>query len=200
MDMDRSGYLVCDPLFYRIDLYDLNDQLCDSIIAPDTAFTRSSSIKFERQFNALEIANDPSPHLPELADYLSEIDRIWTVNFIDKNTIFVRLSRNSLNKTKDRRQQLFDHVWKKTNGLWRLVVIKEIADLNSSSFLNSKNDLWPYFVPGSKFFFQNGYLYHSFWSSSSSELPQSVGDFYGATEINKEKLRLKVVTFFFGQP
>lgn len=200
MDMYDSTYMVCDPILYRIRFYNLNHQLCDSIIAPDSLFTCSSPMQFQSQFNTREISSNPSPHLPEIADYLAKIDRVWTVHFLDDHTIFVRLSRNSLNKNAEDAQRLYDHVWKKINGGWRLILVKDIGHLETSSIITTKTDLWPFFVPGSEFYFQNGCLYHAFWSSSGGGFPQSVGEFYGASETERSKLVLKVVTYRFDHP
>jgi len=194
IDFTSSGYLVCDPLRYRIYEYDFEYRLKDSICGPDSSFTISNTGAFKSKFKDKELSENASDYLADMTTYLQTIDRIWMVNYIDENTLFVRLTRNTQNTAENKRELFYDHIWQKKNGSWKLVQVRPLTNFNSSQPITEK-DLWPHFFPGSKYTCSNGSLYYTVWSSSANTFPQTGRTFFGFDATDRSRLGLKVIQF-----
>jgi len=190
----NTGYLVCDPLRYKLYEYDFNNTLKDSIGVPDSLFKTCDVTHFANAFKVEELGSNVSSYLPKMTSYLDSLDRVWIVSYIDENTLFVRLTRNTI-KSKEMQGQLFyDHIWVKKNGKWTLTQTKEISSFRTEQTMTEK-DLWPYFFPGSKLICSKGILYYTVWSASKNIFPQNANSFFGFDIKDRNALSLKLIQF-----
>jgi hypothetical protein len=171
--------------------------LIDSLQAPGGEFTVANNFaEFNKSFPHEKVALGPVDYFKDMNLFLSKIDRVWTVNFIDHETIFVTLTRNSLPSKEQGKQLFYQHTWKKINGTWKLITVNDLNKVNSNgSQLKAKTDVLPYFFLGSKILFNDGLIYYLFWGSGNNEIPKSVERFYGFNEKDRAKLFLKRITF-----
>jgi len=197
IDFNHNVYVLCDPFQYKFLFYDYNNQLIDSLQAPGGEFTVANNFaEFNKSFPHEKVALGPVDYFKDMNLFLSKIDRVWTVNFIDHETIFVTLTRNSLPSKEQGKQLFYQHTWKKINGTWKLITVNDLNKVNSNgSQLKAKTDVLPYFFLGSKILFNDGLIYYLFWGSGNNEIPQSVERFYGFNEKDRAKLFLKRITF-----
>ena len=193
MDFDSQQFLMAEPFTYKIKLFNLNNQVEDSIVANDSSFTVSDKItEFRSLFDPKKVGEGPSDYFESMNQLLMQMDRIWLVYFIDKYTIFVRLTRNSLNRQGENKMRFFDHIWCKSANGWQLRQVRDLDKLFQSETVTSQN-IWPLFVPGSKLIFSEMALHYLFWTSTESELPMATKDFYWPS--HEKKPHLKLVKF-----
>jgi hypothetical protein len=195
IDFNHNGYLVCDPFTYKIYEYNFNHQLRDSIYPNDSLFTVAKDPEyFSVLYKPEDLQPSPADHFGSMTNYLNGIDRIWTANYLDDSTLFVRLTRNSLNRPEKKSQLFYDHIWIRKDGSWKLTQVKEISSFRTEQTITA-NDLWPYFFPGSKMVFDSGILYYLVWSPAENKFPQTAHDFFGFSTSDRNKLSLKVIEF-----
>jgi hypothetical protein len=194
IDFTEVGYILCDPLRYKLYEYDFNHRLKDSIVIGDNLFTTSNVSTFENTFPSRKVAQNASSFMDAMTAHLDSTDRIWTVNYLDENTLFIRLTRNSLRLTTTQGQLFYDHIWRREKEGWKLTQVKEISSFNTKQVLTEK-DLWPYFFPGSKYTCSKGSLYYTVWSSSDTIFPQKAERFFGFDTKDRTALRLKLIEF-----
>ena len=194
IDFSQTHYIVCDPLRYRLYEYDLKNQLKDSLSVPDSLFKISDTHRFGKYFNVTKMGNNVVDYLDDMRAYLDTIDRVWMIHYIDENTLFVRLSRNSIKSPEMNAQLFYDHIWVKKHEEWKLVQTKEISSFNTYQTITGK-DLWPYFFPGSKYVCYKGSLYYSIWSSAENKFPQEAHHFFGFDSADRSRLSLKLIEF-----
>jgi hypothetical protein len=195
LDFTAKGYLLADPFTYKIYEYDFDNNLRDSLSAPDTAFKVSDNLKyFSDNFSPEKLSDSPASHFSKINDFLSNIDRIWSVNYLNDTTIYVRLARNSLNPPDKKKEMMFDHIWRKSKNHWELIQSKSLIVTTLKNNINRK-DLWPDFFLGTKIYFDNGYLYHVIWNATENIFPQKGESFYGFDALDKKNLKLKVLKF-----
>lgn len=196
LDFSTKGYVLCDPFHYRLVFYNYNNEVVDSVIAPSNAFTVSNHLEeFEKLFPSEKLAKGPVDYFERMNISLAKTDRVWTVNFMDDRTIFVRITRNTQNKPNEKKLLFYDHIWRKITGEWQLIENKNISEIDLKSHSISKEDVWPVFIVGSKLHFSDGIIYYTFWGSGSNDFPQSADKFYGFSETDRTKLFLKVIKF-----
>ncbi len=83
----------------------MKDEITDSLVASDSIFKASPQIPtFQDQFSVSKISKNAVSYLPDMSSYLNKMDRVWTVNYIDENDLFIRLTRNS-RKTEENDKQ-----------------------------------------------------------------------------------------------
>lgn len=194
IDFSNRGYIVCDPLRYTLYEYDFNQALRDSIVVPDSVFSRPKTSSFSHMFPSEKVSQNPSAYLEGMTTYLDTLDRVWSVNYLDENTLFVRLTRNSIRPKEMKVQLFYDHLWQKQNGKWKLIELKEISSFQTKEVISQK-ELWPYFFPGSKYSCGNGSLYYTHWSAGNNSLPQVAESFFGFDVKDRNQLRLQVLEF-----
>lgn len=194
IDFTTTGYVLCDPLRYKLCEYDFNHRLKDSIVITDSLFTTSHVSTFKTSFPTRDVSQNTSSFMDAMTAQLDSTDRIWTVNYLDQNTLFVRLTRNSLRQTTTQGQLFFDHIWCREKDGWKLKQVKEISGFNTKQVVTEK-DLWPYFFPGSKYNCSRGSIYYTVWSSSENNFPQSAERFFGFDTKDRSTLRLKLIEF-----
>jgi len=196
IDFNTKGYVVCDPFEYKLFFYDYKNKLIDSLQAPDSSFTASKDLKdFEISFPKVQVSKDPGYYFEKLQSFLQKTDRIWTINFMDDETIFTRITRNTLNSSGGKQEPFFVHIWKKIDNTWRLTQVKNTKEASLNAPEINSSDLWPVFIPGSDILFNNGFLYYLFWGVKSNDFPQPADRFYGFKEPDRNKLFLKVIKF-----
>jgi hypothetical protein len=193
LDFTPGGYIVCDPLRYKLYEYDYNNSIKDSIFLPDSLFKVNDTRYFTSLFNSKDVSENPTNYLQSMSAYLDTVDHVWTVNYLDENTLFIRLTRNSLIAS-NKGQLFYDHIWVKSNNKWKLTQVKEIYSFRTEKTIEEK-DLWPYFFPGSKYTCANGTLYYTVWSSSQNIFPQNAHSFFGFDTDNRSALSLKLIRF-----
>lgn len=194
IDFSKNGYIVCDPLRYTLREYDFNQTLRDSIVAPDSTFTRQKTQTFSNLFPYEKVSQNPSTYLEGMMAYLDTLDRVWSVNYMDENTVFVRLTRNTLRPKGMNVQLFYDHLWQKQNGKWKLVQVTEISSFQTKEVISQK-ELWPYFFPGSKYSCGNGSLYYTYWSAGNNSLPEVAEHFFGFDVKDRSQLHLQLLEF-----
>lgn len=193
IDFTDVGYILCDPLRYKLYEYDFKHTLKDSIVVTDSLFTVSDLTTFKKAFPGKEVAQNTSSFMDAMTTHLDSTDRIWTVNYLDKNTLFIRLTRNSL-RSASQGQLFYDHIWHREKDGWKLKQVKEISSFNTKQAITEKN-LWPYFFPGSKYGCNKGSLYYTIWSSSDNKFPQTAEHFFGFDTKDRTHVRLKLIEF-----
>ena len=193
MDFSDKGYIVCDPLRYKLYEYDFKHVLRDSITIADSSFNTSAISTFTSTFKSKDFSYNATSYLDALTTHLDSTDRIWMVNYLDDNTLFVRLTRNSL-RSPAQGQLFYDHIWYREKEGWKLKQVKEISSFNTKCIITEK-DLWPYFFPGSKYSCSNGSVYYTIWSSSDNRFPQNAEHFFGFDTKDRTNLRLKLIEF-----
>jgi hypothetical protein len=139
---------------------------------------------------------DPGLSIPDMHKYLDQVDHVCMVHYIDKNTLFVRLTRNSSNAEDKDKQLLIDHIWTKTNNRWKLTMIKDLSTLSTKDEPTLSNDPYPNFFVYSTLSFKNGFLYHTFWSAEGAT--KSYSDILvDPASPERSKLFLKVAKYSF---
>lgn len=131
-----NAFLLSDVGHYRILLYE-NGALSDSItLADDSLFVPIStkdSIAYKREQRNHQSLQDITQ---TNSDIRERNGHIWSVFYLDKNTIFVRLS----NPIKPNDFELIDHLWVKVDGGWALKAVKK-----NNPYWHESNEFWPYF-------------------------------------------------------
>jgi hypothetical protein len=178
MDFSENGYVVCDPLRYRLYNYSYTNQLKDSITLSESLFKTSDPARFSKKFDPEKMGSQVVNYLDSMRNYLDTLDRIWMINYIDENTLFVRLTRNSTKAAGKKGQLFYDHLWLKKEDGWHLAQTKDLSNFKIDEAINKEN-LWPYFFPGSKYIACNGILYYTCWSPYPDSFPQSLKHFSG---------------------
>jgi hypothetical protein len=194
IDFSGTSYMICDPLRYRLYMFDLHDQLQDSISLPDSLFKVSPVKDFVTRFDVQKMGTGVVDHLDDMRAYVDTVDRIWMIHYINDSTLYVRLTRNSLRGTNKKGQLFYDHVWLRKDRKWTLIEIKDLNQYDPEKPIG-KESLWPYFFPGSKYTCNNGTLYFTCWSSSSDTFPQTINQLSGFDATNRDLVCLKLITF-----
>lgn len=197
IDFHQNIYLTCDPLNYKITFFDKENNCFDSIIPLNNVFdNEKENIKIFSDINFTEqMKKNPSSYFHLLNKKLDKTDRIWIVKFISKDKIFVRFSKNSSNNLNN--SHIFiDHVWYKKNNNWELEIIKQDDNINFNENYN-KNELWPYFITGTKIIFSENKINYLIWSQYENINPQTNSEFYGLSNKIREKIILKLIEFNF---
>ncbi len=132
----ENQYLISDICHYRIRFYKDNE-LTDSIVPDDKNLFKPISVKdsmiYRRvQTNHLSLSEVTSNN-PNIR---KQSGHIWSVFYLNENTVFVRLSQPS----KEEGFYLLDHIWKKENGIW---LLKSNMEINP--YTQTSTNLWPYF-------------------------------------------------------
>lgn len=193
MDFSEKSYAVCDPLKYKIYVFDLHNSVKDSLQAPDSLFRFNDLTAFTHRFDRQKIGAGIVNHLDDLRQYMDTLDRVWMINYINDSTLFVRLTRNSTRKEKQR-QQFYDHLWVRKKQGWMLTEIKNIANPDPEKKMQ-KEDLWPFFLAASNYSCDRGTLYFTCWSTSPETLPQTLNELSGMNATKKDEIFLKVLQF-----
>lgn len=195
IDFSTSGYIYCDPLNYKLYEFSYDYVPKDTILAPDSVFKASSNKRFNNRFDINKMGVNAVDYLDDIRSYTDTLDRIWMISYLDSNTLFVRLTRNTLLHAEKKEGQLFyDHIWVRHEGKWKLSQVKKVPESNTNDTVE-KEQLWPYFLPGSKYLCINGVLHYIIWNSSSVEFPQSMKDFSGFGATNRNQANLKLLKF-----
>ncbi|PBQ32585.1 hypothetical protein CNR22_12650 [Sphingobacteriaceae bacterium] len=194
IDFINEGYVICDPFRYRLRIYSYSNEQKDSINLKEGSFRGIDPAVFSKRFNPENMGIHVVEYLDSMRSYLDTLDRIWMVDYIDENTLFVRLTRNSIRAPGKKGQIFFDHLWTKKEDGWHLSQIKDLSDFKLDEPINQE-ELWPYFFPGSKYSCENGKLIYTFWSGSSIVFPQTLQKFADMSQHNSKALSLRVLYF-----
>lgn len=194
MDFSGKSYAICDPLRYKIKIYNFRNQLQDSICAPDSVFSTSPKMReFQNKFDPNIVGPNPTSYFEEMYRYLNVMDRVWQISYLDTNVLFVRFTRNSLNAAGSDDQLFFDHIWIHTSMTWKLIKqVNHRQNMIETSEVNRFN-VWPQFVVGSKVIIESNSLNYLFWGAGEPKFQVKPSEFY-SPGLNSQPV-LNILTF-----
>jgi hypothetical protein len=197
MDFNSNGdYFIVDPLKYQLKLFTNDDLLIDSIDVPYAEFNQSvETIRFLKDsIDEQVMAKYPTSYFQKVGSIIDKSDRIWQANFIGNKSIVIRISRKGVNSNNAGGPTFYDHLWRNDKGKWRLVQVKKLKIDNFDSQV-SLEEMWPYFLVGTKVLFRENNLLYLTWTSEKSNTISNYSKFFGFDVSDKEKLHLRIIKF-----
>lgn len=197
MDFNTNGdYFVVDPIKYKVRIFRSNDSLIGSFAVPEFEFKQSDevAIYLKDSIDVKLMAKYPTSFFQKVGSKINKTDRIWQANYIDNNSILIRISRKPLNNENTGGPIFYDHLWRNESGKWKLVQVKKLRIDNFDSQV-SLNDMWPYFLVGTKVLFRENNLLYITWTSETSNNISNYSKFFGFDVSDKNMLHLRVIKF-----
>jgi hypothetical protein len=140
------------------------------------------------------MAKYPTSYFQKVGSIIDKSDRIWQANFIGNKSIVIRISRKGVNSNNAGGPTFYDHLWRNDKGKWRLVQVKKLKIDNFDSQV-SLEEMWPYFLVGTKVLFRENNLLYLTWTSEKSNTISNYSKFFGFDVSDKEKLHLRIIKF-----
>jgi hypothetical protein len=199
IDFCMNGFVVANAASYKVYIYDHDHKKVDSIVLNDSSLFKPLNEALLLKVREIESdAYNIKEHLPFLQELRQKGSQVWSINYITRNIIAVRFSSPVKNGESF---DMIDHVWRKDNGKWEIVLEKKISryfeKLNEHM---SESDIWPYYLYGSRTLYEDGKIYFFYWSNNFSNIADKpICKAYYDSNVSPEKLVLKLSVLDFNK-
>lgn len=192
LSFNASMYALCDPINYKILIYEIGGKVLDSLSMDSPEFVMTDSLlRYFKKWDSPAYHSAPADKFSELNNAIKDKPRVWVCAMLNASTFFVRVSKPNPGSTIG--FDMIDHVWKKQNGHW---AISRSRTVNFEEHKGSADSVYPEFAIGHKLYFDNDLIHYSLFQDKAAR--QASGrDFYSPHSKTIEDLTLYIYSLKF---